>query len=120
MGTFYLKVLYILHLEYHSLYQVIPEPTMPEWTAEARDVQELVQVLMQRYEKACARAQEIRVKHGETTVIAVPSNVCILHLLAVGNLLLGIYGCRRSYGACLPKIVNGQRLSHGTPNQAAL
>ncbi|KAL0850545.1 hypothetical protein ABMA28_012323 [Loxostege sticticalis] len=57
-----------------KLLEVIPEPTMPEWTAEARDVQELVQVLMQRYEKACARAQEIRVKHGETTVIAVPSN----------------------------------------------
>ncbi|XP_028158274.1 ankycorbin [Ostrinia furnacalis] len=57
-----------------KMLDVIPEPTMPEWTAEARDVQELVQVLTQRYDKACARADEIRIKHGETTLIAVPSN----------------------------------------------
>lgn len=50
---------------------------MPEWTAEARDVQELIQVLTTRYEKATVRAEEIRQKHGESTIIVVPSNVSI-------------------------------------------
>ncbi|KAM3956276.1 coiled-coil domain containing protein 151 [Aphomia sociella] len=56
------------------LMDVIPDPVIPEWTAEARDVQELVMVLTARYEKASLRAEDIRNKHGDTTVVMLPSN----------------------------------------------
>ncbi|XP_026764657.2 synaptonemal complex protein 1 [Galleria mellonella] len=57
-----------------KILDVVPDPVLPEWTAEARDVQELVSVLAIRYEKAKIRAEEIRNKQGDTTIIAVPSN----------------------------------------------
>ena len=52
---------------------------MPEWTAEARDVQELVSVLITRYEKAQAKAEEIKEKQKDTTIIMVPSTVRCFH-----------------------------------------
>ncbi|XP_059060356.1 uncharacterized protein LOC131853477 [Achroia grisella] len=57
-----------------KLLDVIPDPTIPEWTAEARDVQEIISVLNTRYEKARARAEEIRNKQGDATIITIPSN----------------------------------------------
>lgn len=53
---------------------------MPEWTAEARDVQELVMVLTSRYEKASLRVQYIREKNTDVTIILVPSNVINISL----------------------------------------
>ncbi|KAL4721131.1 hypothetical protein ACJJTC_009411 [Scirpophaga incertulas] len=53
---------------------VIGEPTLPEWTAEARDVQELVEVLTTRFAKACARAADIRQKHGEAGPFLAPTS----------------------------------------------
>lgn len=56
-------------------FQIIPEPSMPEWTAEARDVQELVQVLTTRYEKARLKVEDVKEKQKDNTIIMVPSNV---------------------------------------------
>ncbi|XP_068629190.1 outer dynein arm-docking complex subunit 3 [Battus philenor] len=53
---------------------IIPEPSVPEWTAEARDIQEIVEVLYARFEKAQARADIIREKRTDSTTIVVPSN----------------------------------------------
>ncbi|XP_053601398.1 interaptin [Plodia interpunctella] len=57
-----------------KLLDVIQDPPIPEWTAEPRDVQELIAVLTSRYEKAVVKADEIREKQGESTIIAIPSN----------------------------------------------
>ncbi|XP_026746499.1 centrosomal protein of 290 kDa-like [Trichoplusia ni] len=57
-----------------KLLDIIPEPSMPEWTAEARDVQELVQVLTTRYEKARLKVEDVKEKQKDNTIIMVPSN----------------------------------------------
>lgn len=48
---------------------------MPEWTAEARDVQEIISVLTARYGKARTKAEEVKEKQKDNTIILVPSNV---------------------------------------------
>lgn len=60
---------------------------MPEWTAEARDVQELVTVLTVRYEKALAKAEDIKEKQKDTTIIMVPSTVRHFNFKFTDNLL---------------------------------
>lgn len=57
------------------LFQVIPEPTMPEWTAEARDVQELIEVLTTRFGKARLKVEDIRERRPEASAMTMPSNV---------------------------------------------
>ncbi|KAJ0180932.1 hypothetical protein K1T71_003017 [Dendrolimus kikuchii] len=57
-----------------KLLDIIPEPSMPEWTAEARDVHELVMVLIARFEKARIKTEEIKERQKDTTIIVVPSN----------------------------------------------
>lgn len=47
---------------------------MPEWTAEARDVQELVMVLTARYEKATARAEEAKLRQKDSTNVTIHSS----------------------------------------------
>ncbi|XP_073959970.1 uncharacterized protein [Choristoneura fumiferana] len=56
-----------------KLLDVIPEPAVPEWTAEARDVQQLVQVLRTRYSLAGVRADDVRSRRDVSTM-AMPSN----------------------------------------------
>ncbi|RVE55179.1 hypothetical protein evm_000077 [Chilo suppressalis] len=57
-----------------KILDVVPEPVMPEWTAEARDVQAVVRVLSVRYQTARVRADQVREKHGDITAIPIPSN----------------------------------------------
>ncbi|KOB70564.1 Uncharacterized protein OBRU01_15150 [Operophtera brumata] len=56
------------------LLDIISEPPIPEWTAEARDVQQLVMVLTTRFEKATARAEEVKLKQRDSTTVPVPSS----------------------------------------------
>ncbi|KAJ8734521.1 hypothetical protein PYW08_013771 [Mythimna loreyi] len=72
LETLLLEIKRLLY-ELCKLLDIIPEPSMPEWTAEARDVQELVTVLTVRYEKARAKAEDIKEKQKDTTIIMVPS-----------------------------------------------
>ncbi|KAF9795576.1 hypothetical protein SFRURICE_004948 [Spodoptera frugiperda] len=72
LETLLLEIKRLLY-ELCKLLDIIPEPSMPEWTAEARDVQELVTVLTTRYEKARAKAEDIKEKQKDTTIIMVPS-----------------------------------------------
>ncbi|KAJ8734301.1 hypothetical protein PYW07_014852 [Mythimna separata] len=72
LETLLLEIKRLLY-ELCKLLDIIPEPSMPEWTAEARDVQELVTVLTVRYEKARTKAEDIKEKQKDTTIIMVPS-----------------------------------------------
>ncbi|KAF9413826.1 hypothetical protein HW555_008094, partial [Spodoptera exigua] len=72
LETLLLEIKRLLY-ELCKLLDIIPEPSMPEWTAEPRDVQELVTVLTTRYEKARIKAEEIKEKQKDTTIIMVPS-----------------------------------------------
>ncbi|PZC74425.1 hypothetical protein B5X24_HaOG207867 [Helicoverpa armigera] len=72
LETLLLEIKRLLY-ELCKLLDIIPEPSMPEWTAEARDVQEIMTVLTTRYEKARTRAEEIKEKQKDTTIIMVPS-----------------------------------------------
>ncbi|XP_061717333.1 myosin-9 [Cydia pomonella] len=56
-----------------KLLDVIPEPPVPEWTAEARDVHALLGVLRARFEHAGARAEDVRVRRDVSTM-HMPSN----------------------------------------------
>lgn len=67
--------------------QVIPDPAVPEWTAEARDVQQLLQVLRARYSLAGARADDVRARRDVATM-AMPSNVREVRLRAETSILL--------------------------------
>ncbi|XP_049885539.1 centrosomal protein of 290 kDa [Pectinophora gossypiella] len=73
LETFLLEIKRLLY-ELCKLLDVIPDPPMPEWTAEARDVQELVDVLTARFAKGRTRADEIREKLPDSTAIVIPSN----------------------------------------------
>ncbi|XP_037871974.1 hyaluronan-mediated motility receptor [Bombyx mori] len=73
LETFLLEIKRLLH-DLCKLLDLIQEPSVPEWTAEARDVHELVVVLTSRYEKAKARSDEIKEKNKDVTTIIVPSN----------------------------------------------
>lgn len=48
---------------------------MPEWTAEARDVQELIEVLTVRFGKARLKTDDIRERRPEASAVTLPSNV---------------------------------------------
>ncbi|XP_075979320.1 coiled-coil domain containing protein 151 [Anticarsia gemmatalis] len=73
LETLLLEIKRLLY-ELCKLLDIIPEPSMPEWTAEPRDVQELVMVLQVRYDKACAKLEEVKERQKDTTIIMVPSN----------------------------------------------
>ncbi|XP_050663846.1 coiled-coil domain-containing protein 186 [Leptidea sinapis] len=73
LDTFLLEIKRLLY-ELCKMLDVIPDPPTPEWTAEARDIQEIIQVLSIRYEKARIRTEAILEKQKDTAVIMVPSN----------------------------------------------
>lgn len=54
--------------------QIIGEPSMPEWTAEARDIAEILTVLTARFNSARNRSALLSQKPRDHTV---PSNVSI-------------------------------------------
>ncbi|KAG7303884.1 hypothetical protein JYU34_010789 [Plutella xylostella] len=56
-----------------KLLDIVPDPPVPEWTAEARDIQEVVSVLSSRYAAAAARAADVRARRGDVTPV-MPSN----------------------------------------------
>ncbi|XP_045489865.1 putative golgin subfamily A member 6-like protein 3 [Pieris rapae] len=56
-----------------KMLDVVGEPAMPEWTAEACDIQEILAVLTTRFEKAQAKVETIGDKHN-STVVFIPSN----------------------------------------------
>ncbi|CAK1548089.1 unnamed protein product [Leptosia nina] len=72
LETFLLDIKRLLY-DLSKMLDLIPEPAMPEWTAEARDIQEIIQVLGSRFDKARARVELIGDKQRDT-VIVVPSN----------------------------------------------
>ncbi|KPJ14561.1 Coiled-coil domain-containing protein 151 [Papilio machaon] len=73
VDSFLLEIKRILY-DLCKLLDVIPEPSIPEWTAEARDIQDIMAVLTARFEKARARAEHVKEKRTDSTAIVVPSN----------------------------------------------
>ncbi|CAB3259241.1 unnamed protein product [Arctia plantaginis] len=73
LETLLLEIKRLLY-ELCKLLDIIPEPSMPEWTAEPRDVQELVMVLQVRYDKARTKLADVKERQKDTTYIMVPSN----------------------------------------------
>ncbi|XP_047525347.1 putative golgin subfamily A member 6-like protein 3 isoform X2 [Pieris napi] len=55
-----------------KMLDVVGEPAMPEWTAEACDIQEILVVLTTRFEKAQAKVETIGDKH--ISHVFIPSN----------------------------------------------
>ncbi|XP_072935280.1 outer dynein arm-docking complex subunit 3 [Epargyreus clarus] len=72
IDNFLLEIKRLLY-ELCKLLDVIQEPPMPEWTAEARDIQEIIQVLSTRFERARTRVVIINEKQKDSTAIVVPS-----------------------------------------------
>ncbi|KPI95413.1 Coiled-coil domain-containing protein 151 [Papilio xuthus] len=73
VDSFLLEIKRLLY-DLCKLLDVIPEPSIPEWTAEARDIHEIMAVLTARFEKARARTELIKEKRTDSTTIVVPSN----------------------------------------------
>ncbi|VVC98287.1 unnamed protein product [Leptidea sinapis] len=74
LDTFLLEIKRLLY-ELCKMLDVIPDPPTPEWTAEARDIQEIIQVLSIRYEKARIRTEAILEKQKDTAVIMHPEGI---------------------------------------------
>lgn len=51
------------------VHQVIPDPPLPEWSAEERDIAGLLRALTARYDAAAARAAEVRERRGDVTPV---------------------------------------------------
>ncbi|CAH4035127.1 unnamed protein product [Pieris brassicae] len=62
-----------------KMLDVVGEPAMPEWTAEACDIQEILVVLTTRFEKAQAKVEMIGDKHN-STVVFIPSNSFAIYI----------------------------------------
>ncbi|CAG5035333.1 unnamed protein product [Parnassius apollo] len=74
LDAFLLEIKKLLYDLCKLLDQLVPEPPIPEWTAEARDIQEIVSVLSARFERARARADVIRDKKNDTNIVIIQSN----------------------------------------------
>ncbi|CAG5035337.1 unnamed protein product [Parnassius apollo] len=73
LDAFLLEIKKLLY-DLCKLLDLVPEPPIPEWTAEARDIQEIVSVLSARFERARARADVIRDKKNDTNIVIIQSN----------------------------------------------